>query len=241
MSAHTTNQHIVPKLRFKYFDNPDKQHHEYFKNGRYSGYRGIGNGIAVSPDLYEPENNEYKPNEIEKDLFANDIEPKWKSLIDEIIRVVNGRNVLASNKIGDGLIIPTNNILNYNNLKSFVEISFARLPDSVKSIQINKLNFFNFLQSSKNNVFKYQFHIWYIEDENLEFLMPDLGAIGGTTDDFNLCTLILTPKICLTCIFEKNVNKMPIVLQKINKDYVELINDTVKKQCDKKFISHKKL
>lgn len=249
MKNHTTKQHYTPKYRFRYFEDDNKLHYEFSKNGKCLGHKGIGRGIARRNDLYEPRMNgydNYASNAIETDLFANDIEPRHKHLLDCIIRTVTCRNVINyrgyCEKAG---ILPLSRD-DYDALCSLLNVQLMRQPFTIENMAempISKFDFFKMLDIVPDDRFCV-ISIDYVVDDS-EFILPDSGLICGTDISKHLSFIIMpiTPKICIQHIsYEWAIKwtqdvRNPVLLEPINKDFVKWVNNQSIVQCNEKFIS----
>lgn len=249
MSGHTTRQHYTPRFRFRYFED-NKLHYEFSKEGKCLGRKGIGRGIATKDNLYEPRDNgydDYSDNAIETDLFANDIEPRHKHLIDCVIKTVQSRNVINyRGYFEDAGILPLG-MDDYNALMSLLNIQLMRQPftvDNMSDMPLSKLSFFEMVDIYPDDKFCV-LSIDYVIDDS-EFILPDCGMICGTDTSSHLTNMIMpiTPKICIqqTAIADNRVRwlkdvRNPVLLESITEKFVKWVNNQSIIQCNEKFIS----
>ena len=249
MSEHTARQHYTPRFRFRYFED-NKLHYEFSKEGKYLGHKGIGRGIATKNDLYEPRDNgydNYADNAIETDLFANNIEPRHKHLIDCIIQTVQARNVINYRECFESVRVLSLGMGDYNALMSLLNIQLMRQPstiDNMKDMPLSKLSFFEMVDAYLDDIFCV-LSIGYVIDDS-EFILPDCGMVCGTDTSSHLSDIIMpiTPKICIQRTsgaggqvrWLKDIRN-PVRLRPITERFVKWVNNQSVIQCNEKFIS----
>lgn len=249
MSEHTARQHYTPRFRFRYFED-NKLHYEFSKEGKYLGHKGIGRGIATKNNLYEPRDNgydNYADNAIETDLFANNIEPRYKHLIDCIIQTVQVRNVINYSEYFENACTLPLGMVDYNALVSLLSIQVVRQPfaiDNMKDMPLSKLSFFEMVDAHPDDRFCV-LSIDYVIDDS-EFILPDCGLVCGTYTSSYLSGIIMpiTPKICIqqTLMVGRQGRwlqdiRNPVLLEPITERFVKWVNNQSVIQCNEKFTS----
>ena len=234
-------QHFVPKYRYRFFNDVDKQHYQFSKDGKYIGKRGIGNSTSAEKFLYEATNGEYNINDLEN-YFSDNIEPKQKELIEKIINLINSRNVLNYERYKKHPLYYVD--LNIDDILSFINTSILRLPEIIEYMNkktLNKLNFFKTLNTFSGICYNHQINILYTS-KNVHFILPDCGLIRGRTADKVGRTIIpLTPNICIEFIIYSETNILQtntdIFINQASDEWVRWVNKESIRECYEKFVS----
>lgn len=237
-------QHFVPKYRYRFFNDIDKQHYQFNKNSNFIGKRGIGNSVSAEKNLYESVDGEYDINALEN-YFSDTLEPTQVNLIRQIVKLVNCRNVLASVNLPQpddlkGVLLPKD-ILPMKDIRSFIFVSLLRLPEIVKAMgeDLNKLEFFKWMDETDIPYKYHQVSIGYTLG-NVHFILPDCGGVRGHDDRFGRIIIPLTPDICLMYIDANTMsleNNDKLLLEQVSDDFVKFVNGLSIFECYEKFVS----
>ena len=246
---HTTKQHYTPKYRFRFFNDSNNKHHEFYKSGKYSGYLNIGNGIGACNNLYEPKGELYHENELEH-YFANHVENQQRQLLQTIIKVVEMRNVLNLESVSfpNTFLLPYS-ILNYRELVDFINTSVYRLfywQDLIINLTHNRLAFYIDLCDGHYDSMFSTISICYTSGLK-KLILSDVGMAVIESPLAYSTYFPITPTICIQHIKAKGPNPLlkdgkdgKVYIKKIDDATVDMINQSLKEQCYQKFITQSK-